>query len=166
MPQNIHFTGTQVNYFIVCKRKLWLFTKNISMEHTSDRVYEGKLIHEDSYGRVKKEIQIGDIKIDFIKKDSGLVIHEVKKSKKIEKAHLYQLLYYLYYLKNLGVDASGVINYPLLRKKEKISLTHDRESEILGIIEGIKETIALPNPPGAEKKRICGKCSYYEFCWC
>jgi len=55
-----------------------LFTKNISMEHTSDRVYEGKLIHGDSYGRMKKEILIGDIKIDFIKKDSGLVVHEVK----------------------------------------------------------------------------------------
>jgi len=43
------------------------------MEHTSDIVHEGKLIHEDSYNRMKKEINIGDIKIDFIKKDSGVV---------------------------------------------------------------------------------------------
>ena len=113
-----------------------------------------------------EEINIGDIKIDFIKKGSGLVIHEVKKSKKIEKAHRYQLLYYLYYLKNLGVEASGMIDYPLLRKKEKISLTPGNESEILEIINGIKEIIALPNPPDAERKKICGKCSYYEFCWC
>ena len=166
MPSSPHFTGTQVNYYVVCKRKLWLFTKNISMEHTSDRVYEGKLIHDDSYDRMKKEIWIGDIKIDFIKKDSGLVVHEVKKSRKIEKAHLYQLLYYLYYLKNLGVTASGVVNYPLLRKKENLELTPGYEAEIENMIGEIKRIVALPEPPDAERKRICGKCSYYEFCWC
>jgi len=166
MPPTPNLTGTQINYYLVCKRKLWLSTRDIGMEHTSDIVHEGKLIHEDSYNRMKKEISIGDIKIDFIKKDSGVVIHEVKKSKKIEKAHLYQLLYYLFYLKNLGVEASGVIDYPLLRKREKVSLTPENESEILRIINGIREIIALPKSPDAERKKICGKCSYFEFCWC
>ncbi|OQX22202.1 MAG: CRISPR-associated protein Cas4, partial [Candidatus Altiarchaeales archaeon A3] len=32
LPSNLYFTGTQINYFIVCPRKLWLFTKNIEME--------------------------------------------------------------------------------------------------------------------------------------
>ena len=166
MPSSLHLTGTQINYYLVCKRKLWLFTRNISKEHTSDIVREGKLVHEDSYNRVSKEIGIGDIKVDFIKKDSGVVVHEVKKSKKIERAHLYQLLYYLYYLKELGVEASGMIDYPLLRKREEVFLTPEKESEILEIINGIGEIVALSKSPDAERKKICGKCSYYEFCWC
>lgn len=40
-------TGTHFNYYQVCKRKLWLFANGITMEHTSDLVYEGKLIHEE-----------------------------------------------------------------------------------------------------------------------
>jgi len=37
-------TGTHFNYYQICRRKLWLFANGISMEHTSDTVYDGKLI--------------------------------------------------------------------------------------------------------------------------
>ena len=57
---NIRFTGTQVNYYFLCKKKLWYFTHDIQMERSSDAVYLGKLIHESSYGREKKEINIDD----------------------------------------------------------------------------------------------------------
>ncbi len=42
-------TGTHFNYYQLCHRKLWLFANGINMEHTSDIVYDGKLIHESSY---------------------------------------------------------------------------------------------------------------------
>lgn len=32
------FTGVQVNYYFVCKRKLWLFSHNIGMEKESEAV--------------------------------------------------------------------------------------------------------------------------------
>ena len=63
-------TGTQINYYFVCYRKLWLFSHGLNMEHTSDTVYMGKLIGEESYYREKNEIRIDDlITIDFIGKD-------------------------------------------------------------------------------------------------
>ena len=66
------------------------------MEHTSDNVFMGKLIDEHSYPRTKKEILIdGVVKIDFM--DDG-VVHEVKKSNRMEEAHVGQLLYYIYCL--------------------------------------------------------------------
>ena len=40
--------GVKINYYYICKRKLWLFSKGISMEDTSDRAMSGKIIHEDS----------------------------------------------------------------------------------------------------------------------
>lgn len=42
-------TGTHFNYYQLCHRKLWLFANGINMEHTSDTVYDGKLIHESCY---------------------------------------------------------------------------------------------------------------------
>ncbi|HOU97037.1 MAG TPA: Dna2/Cas4 domain-containing protein, partial [Bacteroidales bacterium] len=43
----MRITGTHFNYYLICQCKLWLFAKGITMENTSDLVYEGKLIHED-----------------------------------------------------------------------------------------------------------------------
>ncbi|WP_369461588.1 Dna2/Cas4 domain-containing protein [Thermoclostridium stercorarium] len=42
---------------------------------------------------------------------------KVKKSKSIEEAAIWQVKYYLYYLKRLGIEeVTGIIDYPLLRK--------------------------------------------------
>ena len=63
------------------------------MEHTSDLVYEGKLIHEDSYPQrtVKyEEIELDGIKVDFYD-TKNKVIHEIKKSNKVDTAHEWQL---------------------------------------------------------------------------
>ncbi|MBX2925335.1 MAG: Dna2/Cas4 domain-containing protein [Chitinophagaceae bacterium] len=42
-------TATHINYYHACKSKLWLFCNGINMEHTSDAVYDGKMLHETSY---------------------------------------------------------------------------------------------------------------------
>ena len=95
-------TGCQINYYFICKRKLWLFSKHITMEQNSELVALGKLIDEFSHKRQKKSIMIdGVINIDFI--DNQGIIYEVKKSIKMEDAHIWQLKYYLYYLAEKGV---------------------------------------------------------------
>lgn len=74
---NLTVSGIQINYFYICKRKLWLFLKGITMEETSSRVLEGKLLHESSFSKEKsKEILLDNlIKIDIIKDDK---IKEIK----------------------------------------------------------------------------------------
>ena len=161
-------SGTQVNYYVICKTKLWLFSHFVTMEHSSDLVSYGKLVHETSYREKKKEIVIDDrIAIDFIQKGDTLILHEVKKAKKMEKAHRYQLLYYLYYLTELkGIsNVEGEIDYPLLRKKERVLLTEATKTELLDILGGIREVIAMPKPQEPSYMRICRKCAYFEFCW-
>jgi len=139
MIDSIAFTGAQISYFFICKRKLWLFSNNLNMEHCSDLVSTGRFVHESSFMRKNKEIQIGRIKIDFFEK--GGEIHEVKKSRKAEKAHEFQLLYYLYYLKQLGLtDLKGVIDYPLIRKRKTIVLTREKEQELLNVLKGLNRT--------------------------
>ena len=161
--KSLIFTGTQVNYYFVCKRKLWMFSRQLNQEQTSDAVALGKLLHETSYARKRKEIEIGPIKIDFLK---GCEVHEIKKSKKIEKAHEWQLLYYLWFLKQKGIEAKGMIDYPLLKQRVEVILTEEKEGEILKILDGIKAIISRESPPEAIKVSYCKKCSYFELCRC
>ena len=54
-------------------------------------MYLGKVIHETSYERERKEIEIDQIKLDFLDIRDG-VLHEVKKSDKWSEAHEWQVL--------------------------------------------------------------------------
>ncbi|NOZ24539.1 MAG: CRISPR-associated protein Cas4 [Nitrospirae bacterium] len=157
-------TGTEFNYFHVCKRKLWLFSHDIEMEQESDIVFLGRLIHEHSYQRERKEVLIdGVIRIDFMDDDT---VHEVKKSNRMEESHVGQVLYYIYCLRLKGVDVRrGVINYPKQRRTTEVELTPDREREIRKTIECIEEIKRMKSPPAVLNSRICRKCSYEEFCY-
>jgi CRISPR-associated exonuclease Cas4 len=160
------FTGTQVNYSLVCPRKLWLFSKDLDMEHTSEYVELGRLIHESSFAREEKEILIDRIKIDFSARQG--VINEVKKSDAVEEAHVFQVLYYLYYLKHAKglTEIKGKIHYPRLRQTLNVELTPEREAELEKILEKIKQILASDQPPPRlEKVSFCKKCSYYELCY-
>lgn len=159
----LFFTGTQINYYLVCTRKLWLFSHHIQLESESDLVKLGDLLHKRSYRKRYKEIQLDGIKLDFIEKNE---IHEIKRSRKLEGAHEYQLLYYLYFMKtNFNLIMKGVLNYPLLRKKISVDLTDDKENELLDIIQNMEEIIHNDKPPEASWKSYCKSCAYREFCW-
>ena len=95
----VRVTGTMISYLYVCPRQLWFFQNHIEMEHTSDRVAMGQLLHEDSYSREKRKERLIDdlIRIDFVDKDG--ILHDVKSSPSMQKAHEMQMLYYLYLLK-------------------------------------------------------------------
>lgn len=73
-------TATHINYYNVCRRKLWLFANGINMEHASDLVTEGKLIGTESYPQRSDrytEVQLGGVKIDFYD-PYNKVVHETK----------------------------------------------------------------------------------------
>ena len=159
---SLELTGTQINYYFVCKRKLWLHSRNISFESSSDLVKLGSLIHKDSYKRKKKEIRIGNISIDYANKGE---IHEVKKSDKMHDAHEYQLLYYIYYLRKRGICVTGVLDYPKLKKTVKVMLTKQKQDFIDDTINHASQIISAKKPPVAEYKPICDKCAYAEYCW-
>ena len=162
---SLSYTGTEINYYFVCRRKLWFFSHNLTLEADSDLVLLGKLLHEERYPRKFKEVSIERVKIDFLERGKG-EIHEVKRSRRLEKAHLFQLLYYLYYLKNLGVDVKGVLHYPLLKRTVPVDLTEENVKELQSDLQEMGKIAALPQPPTVEKKGFCKKCSYYELCWC
>ncbi len=160
----LRITGVKINYFFICRRKLWLFDRGIQMEQGSERVMLGRLLDKYSYPRKKRRrITIDDlIAIDLVEKDA---IREVKCSRVFEKASIMQIGYYLFYLKQMGIDKKGVISYPRLRKSREVVLTDELISELKEAIRGIEEVLKMPSPPAAERKPYCRKCAYFEFCF-
>lgn len=164
----MQITGTHFNYYQLCHRKLWLFAHSIQMEHTSDLVYEGKLIHEESYPQRSKkyeEVEMGGIKIDYYDAKNR-VVHEIKKSDKKEYAHEWQLKYYLYVLEQHGISgATGILEYPKLRKTHEVLLTDIDRAEIENQLQVIASIIISDDCPGTIPKSKCRNCSYFDFCY-
>lgn len=151
-------------YYWVCKRKLWYFYNEICMEQSNENVQLGKLLDENSYKRNEKHINIDDvINIDFIKEYH--VLHEVKKSRKIEQASIWQVKYYLYYLKQHGIImVTGQIDYPLLKQTVQVELSIEDEKIIMDTLEDIRQICSISNPPQYEKNKICKSCAYFDLC--
>lgn len=158
-------TGVMIYYYFVCHRKLWYFINEINMENENEDVMLGKLLDENSYKRDDKHINIDNvINIDFIKANREL--HEIKKSKAIEEAGIWQVKYYLYYFKQRGVsDMKAKIDYPLLKKSIIIELTDEDEVHLQEIISQIINIKGLMYPPVFESKKICSKCAYHDLCF-
>jgi CRISPR-associated exonuclease Cas4 len=161
--------GTKVNYFIHCKTQLWLFSQFILQEKESELVLIGKILESLFFKEMKmKNILIDSkISIDLIRRGEKIIIQDIKKSSKFEKAHYYQVLYYMWYLKNVkGItNLEGIISYPNERKTIKVELTEEKEREIEKILKEINEIISKPKPPLPVYKKYCRKCAYFEFCF-
>lgn len=164
----MQITGTHFNYYQLCHRKLWLFANGINMEQNSDLVYEGKLIHEESYPQRSakyEEIEVDGIKVDYYDAKSK-VIHEIKKSDKVEKAHEWQLKYYLYVFERNGIEGvTGILEYPKLRKTEEVVLSDIDREAIVEMSAEIERIIRSETCPSLAKKGICKNCSYFDFCY-
>ena len=161
----MNITGIMIYYYFVCQRRLWYFINQINMEQNSELVKIGKILDETTYTREKKQILIDNtINIDFIKNKA--VLHEVKKTKAVEEAGIWQIKYYIYYLENKGVkNVKAKIDFPLLRETKEVIL-EDKDREILkNVIIHIEEIGKMDKPPEIIDSRICRKCSYFDMCY-
>lgn len=163
--EELKVQGIKFNYYFICKRKLWLFSKGISMEESNDRVQQGKVIHQYSYGnkeKKKEKLIDGMIKIDILESHT---VREVKLSSKMENADRMQLLYYLYYLKQKGIHKNGSINYVNEKRVDEIKLTKEDEIYIEEVLIDINTILNYNIPPKIIKLPYCKKCAYYEYCY-
>lgn len=172
----MNLTGTHINYFRLCPRKLWLFANQIQMEHESDLVADGKVIEEESYQRrserytqLELSYDLGDTtltgKIDYFD-TRDLVVHETKRSNKVEDAHIWQVRFYLWLLQLNEIDAGqGIIEYPKLRETKTVALTGKDIAYLEATVQTIKELAESPVCPPVLNSKICKSCSYYDFCY-
>ena len=140
-------SGMMIYYYFVCKRKVWYYINQLNMEQNSELVAIGKILDENSYKREKKGILIDEtINVDFIK--NGAVLHEVKKTRSIEQAGLWQLKYYMYYLENKGIqNTSAIIAYPLIKETKNVFLGDDDRKTLKKVINDIEKISKYDRPP-------------------
>ena len=169
--------ATLINLYHVCPREMWLHTNGINMEHTSDTVYDGKLLHETSYPQRAEKYREIDIssttdngftltgKIDFYDAKEK-VIHEIKRSDKIEEAHEWQVKFYIWVLGLNGIsDVHGIIEYPKLRETKEIELTQKDRAYLKIVVGNIIELQQSEICPPRLNSKICKSCSYYDLCY-
>ena len=160
-----NITGLMVYYYFICERKLWYFINEINMEQNNELVSIGKILDETTYTREKKNIMIDNtINIDFIK--NGAILHEVKKTKSIEEAGIWQVKYYMYYLDKRGIqNIKAKIDFPLLRESKEITLEQSDRKILDNVIKNIEEIAKKEIPPKVIDSKICKKCAYYDLCY-
>lgn len=163
-------SGTLIAYYHLCHRKLWLHHHHFRMENATANAFveEGQLIDQQSYSRRSqrwRQLHLGHLKIDHFDPATHTV-REVKKSPKLEYAHIAQVKYYLYHLEQLGVqNASGLIEYPQQRKTTKVSLSEEDRQEIRAWEAEIERLVKQPTCPELVRKTYCRHCAFRDFCF-
>jgi CRISPR-associated exonuclease Cas4 len=160
-------TGTLINYYFHCKTQCWLHANRINLEDNSEDVRIGKVLHEINEEKSKNtEISIDNIKIDKLTRE---YLVEVKKSDSDVEAVKWQVLLYLYKLKQKGVEKKGKIEFIEKNRQKKkihyIELDETNQKELLEVLREIKSLIDLPKPPEPKFEKHCKKCAYYEYCF-
>ncbi len=159
------FTGTLINYYFHCKTQCWLFANRINLEDNSEDVRIGRVLHEIREDKVS-EVSFESIKVDKITKD---YVIEVKKSDSDLEAARWQLLFYLYKLKQKGIVKRGKLElFEKNRQNKKVhfvELGESEENELVEVLQNIEELINLPKPPKPHFMSKCKKCAYYEYCF-
>ena len=194
-PTKLRVGGMLVGYYRLCPRKAWLSMRGIWMEQESETVALGRLLDEHSYERADKHIEINAEapdgtplvgKIDRVNLKNG-VLHETKKSRSCEDAHLWQVRFYLWLLHLNGVSRTdgshgrnanpgraapsslqfrGQLDYPLLRRTETVTLDPEHVDELVKIVGAVRALATQEQPPARLTKRsFCAKCAYDELCY-
>ena len=161
----VNITGTILSYYFICKTKLWLHANRINLEDNSEDVRIGKVLHEIREDKVS-EVSFESIKVDKRTKD---YVIEVKKSDSDLEATRWQLLFYLYKLKQKGIVKRGKLEvFEKNRQKKKvhfIELGESEENELVEVLQNIEKLINLSKPPKPQFMPKCKKCAYYEYCF-
>jgi CRISPR-associated exonuclease Cas4 len=159
-------TGTLIWYFYICKREVWLMSRQLNPDERDENVEWGRFVHELRYAREKKELGLEHVKVDIAgERDGKMLVAEVKKSSTFKKSATMQLLFYLWRLKENGIDAVGELRFPEEKRKEVVVLDETAVAELQGAVREIRRIIVRSTPPKPEKIKFCGKCAYREFCW-
>ena len=162
---DLQVTGTLVWYYAICRREAWLMAHQIEPEHENDLLALGRLNQQEHYPRAVKELELPGIRVDQIRREKGrLILSEVKKSSRFIPAARLQLGYYLWILRQEGVEAGGEILVPKEKKRIEVSLEPKLAQEVETTVEAIRALWSGPRPPQAEWLHSCPTCAYAEFC--
>ncbi|EPY13290.1 CRISPR-associated protein Cas4 [Paenibacillus alvei] len=160
-------TGTMVNYYVHCRRQCWLFANGVKFEDDSEDVRIGKIMHElQSEGKQNREVAIEGIKVD---KFTDRYVAEIKKSDADVEATKWQTLYYMYVLKQKGIERKGMLQFVERNKGTsrtiELELDAKTEEELVIMLKELETYIHQERPDKAVEDKKCKRCAYYAYCF-
>lgn len=160
-------TGTIINYYIHCKRQCWLFAHGMTFEDDSEDVRIGRILHEvRSEGHKHTEVLIDGIKVDKLTDE---YVIEMKKSDADVEATKWQTLYYLYVLKQKGLERKGRFEFIERNKQSSktIELVLDSltEQNLMELMNEIELYLGQDTPTEPIYAKKCDRCAYYAYCY-
>ena len=94
---------------------------------------------------------------------------EIKKSDSDVEAARWQLIYYLYVLKQKGIIRKGKLEFVEKNKTEHkiqiIELTDELIDELQKHLQEIEQLILGSQVPATDCGKGCANCAYYEYCY-
>lgn len=162
-----YITGTLIWYAMICEREVWLMAHEMEPDRDDVRLEWGRFLSEMSYPRARRrEITLPGMKLDLVE-GSGprLVVAEVKASSRFVEASRMQVLFYLWRLREMGVEAEGELRFPKERRRIPVRLEGKDEQALQEVMARVKAILDSPLPPSPKRNRYCTVCAYREFCW-
>ncbi|WP_334109912.1 CRISPR-associated protein Cas4 [Thermodesulfitimonas autotrophica] len=158
--------GSFIQAYMVCPRQAWLMSRQICPDEDHIYLQLGRFIQRQSYSRERKEIHLGHLALDLVRRDGqNLVIAEVKKSSRAANAARMQLAFYLYELRQMGLEAQGELLFPEERRRERLVLDESLAAEVAALKQRIQTLLRQPAPPPPARIQFCTRCAYSDFCW-
>lgn len=157
-----------IQAYHICPRQAWLMSRSLRADQEHDDLAIGRLIDDTSYTRDSKSIYLPQIsaKLDLVRKKNGEIeIIEIKKTSKTLESGKKQLLYYLYQLKKLDINATGTIRIPKEKIVQEVNLSQEDCLKIENLLVKIGEILGQDKPPPVKRIKQCPKCAHFDFCW-
>lgn len=154
-------TGTDINYYFLCKRKCYLSHFRIGLEEGYGRVEKGKALH-DSFSDFS-EIAIDSIRLDELTDD---YVIEKKSTHANRKGAVEQLLFYLSELEKKGIYRKGCLVFLDDDSQEFVQLTQENRIVLNRLKLEIEQLFSQKEIPDVIQWDGCKHCAYYDFCFC
>ena len=148
-------TGTLVNYYVTCKREVWLYAHNIHANQEDENMLMGKALADIKESGLQ-DFAFSNLKFDKLSKQRGhYLITEYKKSLKNPDI----------YLLKTGLNLREVKG-KLISGKTVIAIEDNAENftKIETILNGITALVNEPKPPKFSPQKICENCAYRDYC--
>ncbi len=154
----VKITGTLIKNYYHCKRQAWLYSKGLNFRNELTKI--GHILHEENES---KEFIFENLKIDDFDFENKILIEYKKSSSNIEGS-IMQVIFYLNFLKNKGLDFKGKIKdidfgdeYLIELNEENITKFENLKKELNKLLN---EKI-----PSFKKIKECNNCSFYDYCY-
>lgn len=113
-----------------------------------------------------REVAIEGIKVD---KFTDRYVAEIKKSDADVEATKWQTLYYMYVLKQKGIERKGMLQFVERNKGTsrtiELELDAKTEEELVIMLKELETYIHQERPDKAVEDKKCKRCAYYAYCF-